>query len=102
MIQFNISLFVEPGVEQDATMALTKIIMPELKKFEGIQHIHLLSINSHQEPDSKGLSLQFWIEQSLASDTSKEIEEVVSAFFHAEFPNKFVYFSSQLTLIQTN
>lgn len=102
MIQFNLSLFVEPSVEQDATLALTKIIMPELKKFEGIQHIHLLSINSHQEPDSKGLSLQFWIEQNMATEIAQEVEEVVSTFFHAEFPNKFVYFPSQLTLIQTN
>lgn len=102
MIQYNLSLFIEPSIEQEATLAITKIIMPELKKFEGIEQIHLLTINSHQEPDSIGMSLQFWIRAEKGKEISNEVEEVVSAFFQAEFPNKFVYFPSQLTLIQTN
>lgn len=100
MIQFNLSLFIEPKIENEVILAISKILMPELGKFESIDRIHLLAINSHQEPDSKGYSLQFWIKQSEA--VPAEIEQIVSAFMSAEFPNQFVYFPSQLSLIHSN
>lgn len=102
MIQFNISIFVDPSVVEDAKLALSKIIMPELNKFEGVKNIHLFGIDSHQEPDSIGLSLQFWLNPTFEKDLSTEITEIISTFFQAEFPNKFVYFSSKLSLIQSN
>jgi len=100
MIQYNLSLFIDPKVEQDAIVALTKILMPELGKFEEIQQIHLFEIQSHQEPDSKGYSLQFWLNAN--EETTFELEQIVSTFFAAEFPNQFVYFPSQLNLIHSN
>lgn len=100
MIQYNLSLFINPNIENDAIIAISKILMPELSKFESIDKIHLLAINSHQEPDSKGYSLQFWIKNT--EEVPGEIEQIVSAFMAAEFPNQFVYFPSQLSLIHSN
>lgn len=100
MIQYNLSLFVDPKIEKDAILAISKILMPEFSKFESIDQMHLFEINSHQEPDSKGFSLQFWIRNS--DDTAFEIEQIVSTFFAEEFPNQFVYFPSKLSLIHSN
>ncbi|MEY2792613.1 MAG: hypothetical protein RJA76_605 [Bacteroidota bacterium] len=102
MIQFNLSLFVDPTIEEDAILAIRKIIIPELNKFEFINQIYLLEINSHQEPDSKGYSLQCWVHEESQEDTTDSIEQIVSAFFTAEFPNKYVYFPSKLTFIHSN
>jgi hypothetical protein len=99
MLQYNLSLFVDPSIEKNAIIAISKILMPEFAKFDSILHTHLFEIDSHQEPDSKGFSLQFWIKES--DNTSDEIEQIVSTFFAAEFPNQFVYFPSKLILIHT-
>ena len=102
MIQYNLSLFIEPSIESEAKLALSKIIIPELRKFEGIQQIYLFGIDSHQEKDSLGLSLQFWIHPEKENELTVEITEIISSFFQAEFPNQYVYFPSKLSLIQTN
>ena len=95
MIQFNISIFVENIIEEQSIKALTKHIVPELNAWDFIEQAHVFEISSHQEPDSKGFSVQCLIPQS--EEARKEaIESLISNFFLAEFPNQFVYFPSQL------
>ncbi len=102
MIQYNLSFFIEHQIEEDAIIALKRIILPELQKFEFIKQLYLFEIQSHQEPDSKGLSLQCWLEEINHQESKEIIEQIVSSFFAAEFPNKFVYFPSELKLIHSN
>lgn len=98
MIQFNISLFVENGIHEKAIVAIQKIIIPELEKQNFIEQIYLFEIESHQEPDSKGFSLQFWLPHF--DETQKVyIESIISEFFLQEFANQYVYFPSQLKKI---
>jgi hypothetical protein len=95
MIQFNISVFVENNIEAKAIQALTQHIVPELNSWDFVEQAHVFEISSHQEPDSKGFSVQCLIPQS--EEARKEaIETLISNFFLAEFPNQFVYFPSQL------
>jgi hypothetical protein len=95
MIQFNISVFVENNIEAKAIQALTQHIVPELNTWDFVEQAHVFEISSHQEPDSKGFSVQCLIPQS--EEARKEaIEKLISNFFLAEFPNQFVYFPSQL------
>ncbi len=95
MIQYNISIFVENNIETQAIKALTKHIVPELNAWDFVEQAHVFEISSHQEPDSKGFSVQCLIPQS--EEAIKEaIESLISNFFLAEFPNQFVYFPSQL------
>ncbi|MEN9730686.1 MAG: hypothetical protein RLZ91_1805 [Bacteroidota bacterium] len=95
MIQYNISIFVENNIEAQAIKALTKHIVPELNAWDFVEQAHVFEISSHQEPDSKGFSVQCLIPQS--EEARKEaIESLISNFFLAEFPNQFVYFPSQL------
>jgi hypothetical protein len=95
MIQFNISVFVENNIEAKAIQALTQHIVPELNTWDFVEQAHVFEISSHQEPDSKGFSVQCLIPQS--EESRKEaIETLISNFFLAEFPNQFVYFPSQL------
>lgn len=95
MIQYNISIFFENQVEEKAIAALKNHILPELTSWEFIEQAHVFAISSHQEPDSKGFSVQCWIPQS--EEAKKEsIEVLISEFFALEFPGQFVYFPSQL------
>jgi hypothetical protein len=95
MIQYNISLFFENAIEAKAQMALQKIILPEMAAWTFIDQVHLFEITSHQEPDSKGYSVQ-----CLISDFDEShgiaIESIINEFFQKEFSNQFVYFPSQL------
>jgi hypothetical protein len=98
MIQFNISIFVENAIETQAVKALTQHIIPELNKWDFIEQAHAFEISSHQEPDSKGFSIQCLIPAT--EERRKEaIETLISEFFLQEFPNQFVYFPSQLKRI---
>lgn len=98
MIQFNLSLFVENGIHEKAKLALQRIILPELEKQSFIDKIYLFEIESHQEPDSKGYSVQFWLPKF--DETQKEyIETIISEFFLQEFANQYVYFPSKLKKI---
>lgn len=95
MIQYNISIFVENNIETQAIKALTLHIVPELNSWDFIEQAHVFEISSHQEPDSKGFSIQCLIPTT--EETRKEaIENLISTFFAQEFPNQFVYFPSQL------
>ena len=95
MIQYNISIFVENKIEEQTIKALTKHIVPELNAWDFVEQAHVFEISSHQEPDSKGFSVQCLIPQS--EEARKEaIESLISNFFLAEFPNQFVYFPSHL------
>jgi hypothetical protein len=95
MIQYNISLFFENAIEAKAQLALQKIILPEMASWTFMDQVHLFEITSHQEPDSKGYSVQ-----CLISDFDEShgiaIESIISEFFQKEFANQFVYFPSQL------
>lgn len=98
MIQFNISIFVENTIEAQAVKALTQHIIPELNEWDFIEQAHAFEISSHQEPDSKGFSIQCLI--PVTEERRKEaIETLISEFFQQEFPNQFVYFPSQLKRI---
>lgn len=95
MIQYNISIFVENNIETQAKKALTLHIVPELNSWDFIEQAHVFEISSHQEPDSKGFSIQCLIPTT--EEARKEaIENLISTFFAQEFPNQFVYFPSQL------
>ena len=61
MIQYNISLFFEPSITDSALRALKTVLMPEIEKQNFVSQIYLFEITSHQEPDSKGFSLQCWL-----------------------------------------
>jgi hypothetical protein len=98
MIQYNISLFVENSIQEKAEKAIKQVILPNLEKQNFIQHIYLFEIESHQEKDSKGYSLQFWLPNFNESQLVY-IESIVSEFFHQEFTNQYVYFPSQLKKI---
>ena len=95
MIQYNISLFFENAIEAKAQLALQKIILPEMASWTFMDQVHLFEITSHQEPDSKGYSVQ-----CLISDFDEShgiaIESIISEFYQKEFANQFVYFPSQL------
>ena len=43
MIQYNISLFIEPSITETALKALKTVIMPEIEKQAFIDQIHLLN-----------------------------------------------------------
>ncbi|MEN9385704.1 MAG: hypothetical protein RLZZ185_445, partial [Bacteroidota bacterium] len=58
MIQYNISIFVENAIEEQAIKALTQHIVPELNQWDFIEQAQVFEISSHQEPDSKGFSIQ--------------------------------------------
>lgn len=95
MIQYNISIFVENAIEEQAIKALTQHLVPELNQWDFIEQAYVFEISSHQEPDSKGFSIQCLI--PVSEERRKEsIETLISTFFLEEFPNKFVYFPSQL------
>jgi hypothetical protein len=53
---------------------------------------------SHQEPDSKGYSIQCLI-PDFEEQHGDEIENLISTYFQQKFPNQFVYFPSQLKRI---
>ena len=95
MIQYNISLFFENSIEAKAQMALQKIILPEMAAWTFIDQVHLFEITSHQEPDSKGYSVQCLI-RDFDDSHGTAIESIISEFFQKEFANQFVYFPSQL------
>ena len=95
MIQYNISLFFENAIEAKAQMALQKIILPEMAAWTFIDQVHLFEITSHQEPDSKGYSVQCLISE-FDDSHGTAIESIISEFFQKEFANQFVYFPSQL------
>lgn len=95
MIQFNISLFFEPSICDAALRALKTVVIPEMEQQDFLDQIFLFEITSHQEPDSKGYSLQCWLPE-FKEDHQEYIEGIVSGFFHKEFANQFVYFPSQL------
>lgn len=95
MIQYNISIFVENSIEAQAIKALKAHIVPELNTWEFIEQVHVFEISSHQEPDTKGFSVQCLIPQT-QENRKESIESLISNFFFAEFPNQFVYFPSQL------
>ena len=95
MIQYNISLFIEPSITEKALKALKTVIMPEIEKQAFIDQIHLFEISSHQEPDSNGYSLQCWLPE-FEEEQKDYIEGIVSGFFQKEFANQYVYFPSQL------
>ena len=95
MIQYNISLFIEPSITETALKALKTVIMPEIEKQNFVSQIYLFEITSHQEPDSKGFSLQCWL-PTFEESHQEYIEGIVSGFFQKEFANQFVYFPSQL------
>jgi hypothetical protein len=98
MIQFNISIFVENAIETQAIKALTQHIIPELNEWDFIEQAHAFEISSHQEPDSKGFSIQCLI-PSTEERRKEAIETLISEFFAHEFPNQFVYFPSHLKRI---
>jgi len=102
MIQFNLSLFIDNKIEEEALTALIKIILPEIERWDGIKATHLFTIDSHQEKDSKGLSIQCLIPNSKEKEIQDKIVQLINGFFQAEFPNQFVYFSSQLSLKYSN
>jgi hypothetical protein len=95
MIQYNLSLFIEPSITETALKALKTVIMPEIEKQAFVDQIHLFEISSHQEPDSNGYSLQCWLPE-FEEEQKDFIEGIVSGFFQKEFANQYVYFPSQL------
>jgi hypothetical protein len=98
MIQFNLSLFVENSIQEKAIIALKKIVLPALEKQSFIENIFLFEIESHQERDSKGFSIQFWL-PNYNEEQKVYIESIISEFFLKEFANQYVYFPSQLKRI---
>lgn len=95
MIQYNISIFIEHSVDSKALTAIQQIIIPQLIHLAFIDQAYTYEILSHQEPDSKGYSIQCLIPK-FEDHHGDEIENLISSYFQKEFPNQFVYFPSQL------
>lgn len=98
MTQYNISLFFENSIDTLAILALQKVIIPEISTWEFIEQVQLFEIVSHQEPDTKGYSLQCLISQ-FDENHAISLENVVCTFLTKEFSQQFVYFPSHLKLI---
>ena len=58
MIQFNISIFIEHAIDSKALSDIQHVILPQLINLTYIDQAHTFEILSHQEPDSKGYSIQ--------------------------------------------
>jgi len=95
MIQFNISIFIEHAIDSKAIHAIQHIVIPQLVNLTFIEQAYTYEILSHQEPDSKGYSIQCLIPDFEIAH-GDEIENLISTYFQQEFPNQFVYFPSQL------
>lgn len=98
MTQYNISIFVEHAIDSKALNALQYIVIPQLADLSFIDQAYTYEILSHQEPDSKGYSIQCLI-SNFVIQHGDEIENLIASFFQQEFPNQFVYFPSQLKRI---
>ncbi len=98
MIQYNVSIFVEHEINAKAISAIQDIVIPQLVDLAFIDQVFTYEILSHQEPDSKGYSIQCLI-PDFEEQHGDEIESLISIYFQQEFPNQFVYFPSQLKRI---
>jgi hypothetical protein len=98
MIQYNVSIFVEHAINLKAINAIQDIVIPQLVKLTFIDRAFTYEILSHQEPDSKGYSIQCLI-PDFEEQHGETIESLISTYFQQEFPNQFVYFPSQLKRI---
>lgn len=95
MIQYNISIFIEHSIDLRALFSVQNIVIPKLLNLTFIDEVFTYEILSHQEPDSKGYSIQCLI-SNFEDHQGDKIENLISTFFQNEYPNQFVYFSSQL------
>ena len=98
MIQDNVSIFVEHAINSKAISAIQDIVIPQLVDLAFIDQAFTYEILSHQEPDSKGYSIQCLI-PDFEEQHGEAIENLISIYFQQEFPNQFVYFPSQLKRI---
>ncbi len=98
MIQYNISIFIEHAIDSKALSDIQHVILPQLINLAYIDQAHTFEILSHQEPDSKGYSIQCLI-PNFEIQHGDEIENLISSYFQQKFPNQFVYFPSQLKRI---
>ena len=98
MIQYNVSIFVEYAINSKAISAIQDIVIPQLVDLAFIDQAYTYEILSHQEPDSKGYSIQCLI-PDFEEQHGEAIENLISIYFQQEFPNQFVYFPSQLKRI---
>jgi len=98
MIQYNISIFVEHAIDSRALSDIQDIVIPQLVDLAFIDQVHTYEILSHQEPDSKGYSIQCLV-SNFEAQHGDEIENLISTYFQQKFPNQFVYFPSQLKRI---
>jgi len=98
MIQYNISIFVEHAIDSRALSDIQDIVIPQLVDLAFIDQAHTYEILSHQEPDSKGYSIQCLV-SNFEAQHGDEIENLISTYFQQKFPNQFVYFPSQLKRI---
>ena len=98
MIQYNVSIFVEYAINSKAISAIQDIVIPQLVDLAFIDQAYTYEILSHQEPDSKGYSIQCLI-PDFEEQHGETIENLISIYFQQKFPNQFVYFPSQLKRI---
>jgi len=98
MIQYNISIFVEHAIDSRALSDIQDIVIPQLVDLAFIDQAHTYEILSHQEPDSKGYSIQCLV-PNFEAQHGDEIENLISTYFQQKFPNQFIYFPSQLKRI---
>ena len=98
MIQYNISIFIEHAIDSKAISDIQLIILPQLINLAYIDQAHTFEILSHQEPDSKGYSIQCLI-PDFEEQHGEAIENLISIYFKQKFSNQFVYFPSQLKRI---
>jgi hypothetical protein len=98
MIQYNISIFVEHAINSKAISAIQDIVIPQLNDLAFIDQVFTYEILSHQEPDSKGYSIQCLI-PDFEEQHGEAIENLISIYFQQKFSNQFVYFPSQLKRI---
>jgi hypothetical protein len=98
MIQYNVSIFVEHAINSKAINAIQDIVIPQLVDLAFIDQAFTYEILSHQEPDSKGYSIQCLIPE-FEEQHGETIEILISSYFQQKFPNQFVYFPSQLKRI---
>lgn len=94
--QFNISIFIEPSIQTEFELGIKSTILPELEKFTQLENIRFFHIDSHQEPDSKGYSLQIPTD-SLTENLKNTIIEELVRLLDQDFQQKYLHFHSILS-----
>lgn len=99
MYQFNISIFIEPQIQGEFETYFNENILNGISN-KSENPLRLFHIESHQEPDSKGYSLQLYHPALNIEKNQQEIIFLIIEKLNEKFINKYLYFTSLLKAIE--